>query len=102
MDDGVKGLWMIEKNSIIKTSVLMNETEILCNENDPNLQSWCKRLFGSKKSNRIIMFILIQKCSHLSIVFGSSRPVGSCFYNTTKNVNLIDLFTVKLCPLTIW
>ena len=25
------------------------------------------------------MFILIQKCCHLSIVFGSSRPVGSCF-----------------------
>ena len=24
------------------------------------------------------MFIWIQKCSHLSIVFGSSRPVGSC------------------------
>ena len=27
------------------------ETEILCNENEPSLQSWCKRPFGSKKSN---------------------------------------------------
>ena len=67
----------------------MNETEILCNKNDPNLQSWCKRPFWSKKSNRIIMFFLIQECSHLSIVFGSSRPVGSCFHSISAPLKTV-------------
>ena len=72
----------------------MNETEILFNENDLNLQSWYKRPFGSKKSNRIIMFNLIQKCSHLSMVFGSSRTVGSCFLKSSlsKNKQIAVLF----------
>ena len=29
---------------------------------------------------RIIMLIWIQKFSHFSMVFGSRRPVGSCFF----------------------
>ena len=49
----------------------------------------------SKKSNRIIMFILIQKCSHLSIVFGSSRPVGSCLYDIYNQVCFF--FRLLLC-----
>ena len=34
------------------------------------------------------MFILIQECSHLSLVFGSSRPVGSCFILLVSNALL--------------
>ena len=75
----------------------MNETEILCNENDLNLQSWCKRPLGSKKSNRILMFILIQKCSHLSIVFGSSRPVGSCLIENLPYLFGFDFFFKSKC-----
>ena len=45
------------------------------------------------------MFILIQKCSHLSMVFGSSRPVGSCL-DPTHWEELVSMPTLS-CPIPV-